>query len=242
MSRSEERRCDFAASTADSTTTATTSFAACAPGEAAQPLPWSNVIANPQFGFLVTESGGGYTWGGNSRENKLTSWSNDPITDPPSEDHLSPRRRNRRILDADAAPLRDDAEYRIEHGRGFSRFRAHSRRHRKRIAAFDCTEFLRQVRLLEAQEHERAAADAVGHLLRRVGAGRESADDANARPHRARRSDWCTDWPTTAITRTFLQQVAFLHVLGGADSVTGDRGEFVGRNGSRAKPAAMRAS
>lgn len=45
------------------------------------PLPWSNIVANRDFGFLVTESGGGYTWYKNSREFKLTPWANDPVTD-----------------------------------------------------------------------------------------------------------------------------------------------------------------
>lgn len=49
------------------------------------PKPWSNVLANPNFGTLITESGGGYTWFGNSREYKLTSWANDPTTDSPAE-------------------------------------------------------------------------------------------------------------------------------------------------------------
>lgn len=49
------------------------------------PVPWSHIIANEKFGTLVTANGGGYTWSGNSRDNKLTTWSNDPITDRPSE-------------------------------------------------------------------------------------------------------------------------------------------------------------
>ena len=49
------------------------------------PAPWVNVIANPRFGFLVSESGAGYTWAVNSRENRLTPWSNDPVSDPPGE-------------------------------------------------------------------------------------------------------------------------------------------------------------
>ena len=49
------------------------------------PAPWINVIANPEFGFLVSESGSGYTWSGNSHENQLTPWSNDPVTDPSGE-------------------------------------------------------------------------------------------------------------------------------------------------------------
>src|SRR5262249_2883088 len=47
------------------------------------PAPWSNIIANRRFGFLVTESGSGYTWSGNSQLNRLTPWSNDPVSDPP---------------------------------------------------------------------------------------------------------------------------------------------------------------
>ena len=43
------------------------------------------MIANPTFGFQVSESGSGYTWSGNSRENQLTPWSNDPVSDPVSE-------------------------------------------------------------------------------------------------------------------------------------------------------------
>jgi cyclic beta-1,2-glucan synthetase len=49
------------------------------------PAPWSNVIANPYFGTLVTECGGGYTWSQNSRENRLTPWNNDPVSDPLGE-------------------------------------------------------------------------------------------------------------------------------------------------------------
>jgi cyclic beta-1,2-glucan synthetase len=54
------------------------------PGQST-PAPWLNVIANPTFGFQVSESGSGYTWSGNSRENQLTPWSNDPVGDPVSE-------------------------------------------------------------------------------------------------------------------------------------------------------------
>ena len=49
------------------------------------PEPWVNVIANPDFGFLVSESGSGFTWSLNSHENQLTPWSNDHVMDPPGE-------------------------------------------------------------------------------------------------------------------------------------------------------------
>ncbi len=54
------------------------------PGQST-PAPWINVIANPAFGFQAAAEGGGYTWSVNSRENQLTPWSNDPVTDRPGE-------------------------------------------------------------------------------------------------------------------------------------------------------------
>jgi cellobiose phosphorylase len=57
-----------------------------AEGELARPpMPWINVVANQRFGFLASECGAGYTWSRNSRENRLTPWSNDPIGDPCGE-------------------------------------------------------------------------------------------------------------------------------------------------------------
>ena len=50
-------------------------------GNKQPPAPWINVIANKEFGFHVSESGAGYTWTSNSRENKITPWSNDSVTD-----------------------------------------------------------------------------------------------------------------------------------------------------------------
>ncbi len=55
-----------------------------APG-APTPAPWSNVVANPRFGFVASEMGPGYTWSQNSHENRLTPWSNDPVSDPQGE-------------------------------------------------------------------------------------------------------------------------------------------------------------
>ena len=48
-------------------------------------MPWVNVVANEQFGFLVSERGAAHTWSQNSREHRLTPWSNDPVSDPVSE-------------------------------------------------------------------------------------------------------------------------------------------------------------
>jgi cyclic beta-1,2-glucan synthetase len=54
-------------------------------GDQETPSPWVNVIANADFGTIVTASGASHTWAGNSRENRLTSFANDPVTDPTAE-------------------------------------------------------------------------------------------------------------------------------------------------------------
>ena len=64
------------------------------PGQST-PAPWINVIANPTFGFQTATEGSGYTWSANSRENQLTPWSNDPVSDPPGRGVLFARRQRR---------------------------------------------------------------------------------------------------------------------------------------------------
>lgn len=86
------------------------------------PSPWSNILANPRFGCIVTESGGGYTWSGNSRENKITTWSNDPTSDPPSEilyafDEDSQKQWSPINL------LDGETQHIVEHSQGYSRIR-----------------------------------------------------------------------------------------------------------------------
>lgn len=93
-------------------------------GPARPPLPWVNVIANPSFGFIVTESGAGYTWSENSRENRLTSWSNDPVLDPPSEAIYLRRSDTGDFWSLTPSPRGDGLTYSVEHGFGRSTFRA----------------------------------------------------------------------------------------------------------------------
>ncbi len=87
------------------------------------PAPWSNIIANPSFGTLVTETGAGYTWADNSRENRLTPWSNDPVCDPPYEVIFLRDVKNGGYWCPTPGPVRNEADYSVEHGFGFTRFR-----------------------------------------------------------------------------------------------------------------------
>ncbi|HSS44200.1 MAG TPA: glucoamylase family protein, partial [Thermoanaerobaculia bacterium] len=91
------------------------------------PAPWINVIANPSFGFLVSESGSGYTWAGNSKLNQLTPWSNDPVCDPPGEALLVRDEKTGEIWGPTALPVRDESPYVARHGQGYSRFEHESR-------------------------------------------------------------------------------------------------------------------
>ncbi len=89
--------------------------------EQVTPAPWTNVIANQAFGFIVTESGGGFTWSGNSRENKLTPWSNDPVSDVPGEVfYLSDA--SLEVWTMTPQPVRETSPYTIEHGFGYTSF------------------------------------------------------------------------------------------------------------------------
>lgn len=86
------------------------------------PAPWVNVIANPEFGFIVSESGGGYTWKKNSREYKLTNWSNDPVGDEPSEVfYVSDESKD--VWSMTPLPIREAEPYIIEHGFGYTSFK-----------------------------------------------------------------------------------------------------------------------
>ena len=87
------------------------------------PAPWINVVANPAFGFQVSECGAGYTWSRNSRENQLTAWSNDPVSDPPGETIYVRDEETGDLWSPTPLPIREDAApYVARHGQGYSRF------------------------------------------------------------------------------------------------------------------------
>ncbi|NLW48151.1 MAG: glycosyl transferase family 36 [Firmicutes bacterium] len=84
------------------------------------PQPWINVIANPRFGFLLSESGGGYTWAENSREFKISPWSNDPVLDPPGEICYLRDEADGLLWSATPLPICNNELYTIRHGQGYS--------------------------------------------------------------------------------------------------------------------------
>lgn len=91
-------------------------------GEKTPPLPWSNVVANPVGGFLITDSGGGFTWAGNSQLNRLTPWSNDPVSDSPGEIIYIQDAMTGATWNPTPLPIRDDGEITVSHGQGYTSF------------------------------------------------------------------------------------------------------------------------
>lgn len=89
------------------------------------PAPWSQVVANPDFGFLVTATGGGYAWARNSQQNQITRWSNDAVCDPPGQTFLLRDADDGTEWSATASPLRaGGATYVAHFGPGYARFDA----------------------------------------------------------------------------------------------------------------------
>jgi cyclic beta-1,2-glucan synthetase len=86
--------------------------------------PWINVLSNPGFGGQLSEAGGGHTWAVNSRLNQLTAWSNDPVSDPPSEWFLVQDRKTREAWSVAPSAWGDEhTTYHVQHGQGYTLIR-----------------------------------------------------------------------------------------------------------------------
>lgn len=84
------------------------------------PLPWCNVVSNGKFGFLTSESSMGFVWSENSRENKLTPWSNDPVCDYPSEVIYLRNDKTGEYWSVTPMPVRQKEDYMIIHTYGYT--------------------------------------------------------------------------------------------------------------------------
>lgn len=86
------------------------------------PLPWSNIMANKNFGCITTEAGGGYTWAFNSHEYRITPWTNDAVSDIQGEyiyiEDLETKERFSPYL----LPYETDGEYEVSYGLGYSKY------------------------------------------------------------------------------------------------------------------------
>jgi cyclic beta-1,2-glucan synthetase len=89
----------------------------------ATPAPWCNVLANPDFGSLVDESGSCFTWYGNSSENRLTTWRNEPVTDNAAEAVYLRDEETGEVWSPTPRPVPDGQPYEVTHGAGYTEYR-----------------------------------------------------------------------------------------------------------------------
>ena len=202
------------------------------------PAPWINVIANPSFGFEADAQGSGFTWAGNSRESQLTPWSNDPVSNRTGEAFYLRDMQTGALWCPTAAPIRDPgATYVARHGRGYSRFEV--------IVHGIETSLLQFVAPSDPVKISRLRLRNLSGIVRSVSV--------------CAYVEWVLG-RSRAATAAFVQtgidgqtgalfarnpwrveeggQVAFVDLGGRQTGWTGDRREFLGRNGSYAAPQA----
>lgn len=210
------------------------------------PAPWSNVMANPRFGCLVTELGTGYTWWRNSREFKLTPWSNDPVLDPPGEACYIRDETTGEIWSGAPSPELGKGAFEVAHGFGYTRFSRQARGIRQSMTVFVHKDDPVKIVSLELENMgaEPRSLSVAYYCNWVLGVRRQ----ANA-PYVV--SEWDPGTGSlvarNAYQETFRDAVAFLHMHAGGEpplveeiTYTADRSEFIGRGGSLAAPAGMR--
>src|SRR5260370_828366 len=203
------------------------------------PAAGINGGANPQFGCQVSGDGAGSTWSLNSRENQLTPWSNDPVSDPPSEVVYLRDEDSGDVWSATPLPIRQpSASYTVHHGFGYTRFE-----HLSHGIALDLTMFvplaepLKISRMKLVNRSESARRISVTHYVDWLLGNQRSRTApfiiTEVEPNTSAllaRNPWRTE---------FQSRVAFLDARGRQQTCTGDRAEFVGRHGSLSEPKAL---
>ncbi len=203
------------------------------------PAPWTNVLANPQFGCLVTEAGLGYTWAGNSQQNRLTPWSNDPISDPPGEVLYLRDEDSGEVWTPTPLPVGVMGSTTVRHGQGYTRYTHVNRELDQELLVFvPPDDPVKVVHLTLRNDGSQPRRLSVTYYVEWVlGTARE-----NAPLQVVCERDLETDaiLARNAWAGEFSGKIAFVAAGPPAQSVTADRREFLGKHGSTSEPAGMR--
>ncbi len=208
-------------------------------GDQWTPAPWVNVIANPQFGFLVSADGSGSTWSRNAQQNQITPWCNDPVSNAPADAIYIRDSSSGELCSAMPLPIRKPASvYTVRHGFGYTRS--------QHAAHGISVEVLQFVPLEDAVKISRLKIVNCGDAARRLSVTYYADWVLGNQNNRAApfivteiepqtrallaRNPWSGD---------FQPQVAFMDLGGRQQSYTADRSEFIGRLGCLAEPQAL---
>ncbi len=207
-------------------------------GGAATPAPWVNVIANPGFGTVVSESGSAYSWAENAHEFRLTPWSNDPVTDAGGEAFYIRDEESGRFWSPTPLPAGGDGPYASRHGFGYSVFE-----HIEDGLASELWVYVDPVAPVKWSVLKIRNVSGRPRRLSATGYVEWVLGDlrGKAAPHVLTTIDPATGAVCAANTfnAEFAARTAFFQVDDASRSVTGDRTEFIGRNGTLRRPAAL---
>ena len=210
-------------------------------GDRETPLPWSNVLANAGFGSVLSASGAAYTWAGNSRENRLTPFANDPIADPTGEAIFLRDEDDGSVWGGTPGPLArtsNSGRWVIRHGAGVTRFQYAIEGLEQELAVCVAPDDPIKLSLLTLTNTSRQSRhlSVFGYVEWVLGPPRSGEQRfVVSEPHP----------PTGALlarnpySADFNDRVAFWQATEVPQSFTCDRTEFIGRNRTLEAPAAL---
>jgi cyclic beta-1,2-glucan synthetase len=202
------------------------------------PAPWVNVLANPKFGTVISESGQSYTWIDNAHEFRLTPWSNDPVSDSGGENFYLRDEESGRFWSPAPLPGRSKAPYTTRHGFGYSVFEHSEDGMQSEMWVYvDVKEAIKftviKVRNLSGRDRRLSATGyaewVLGDLRSKTAMHIVTEVDLNSG----------AIFAFNAYNTEFANRVAFFDVNDARQSITTDRTEFIGRNGTLRNPDAL---
>ncbi|OYO32587.1 cyclic beta 1-2 glucan synthetase [Janthinobacterium sp. PC23-8] len=203
------------------------------------PAPWSNVLANAQFGTVVSESGQAYTWSENAHEFRLTPWHNDPVSDLSGEAFYIRDEESGQFWSPTALPARGSGDYVTRHGFGYSVFEHCESGISSELCTYVALDAPVKYAVVKLRNDSGTARrlSVTGYIewvladLRAKSGMHVVTEVDSISGALFARNNYNTE---------FSGRVGFFNTDASIRSITCDRNEFIGRNGSLAQPAALR--
>jgi len=203
------------------------------------PAPWVNVIASTHMGTVVSESGSAYTWVENAHEFRLTTWHNDPLVDSSGEAFYIRDEETGAFWSPTPLPACGQSGYVCRHGFGYSVFEHYEAGISSELYTYVAMDAAVKFVVLKLRNHSRHARklSVTGYWELVLGEWRHTNlmhIVTETDPHSG------ALFARNAYGRECAGRVVFAHVSERERTLSGNRAEFIGRNGSLGSPAAMR--